>query len=130
MIVLAKLLSGLLVLISLAFVVSVTAIIFSDQLRTEATSFPHAIIALGCNLNHYALHLLVLAFLLLFLEIGLKRKVIQLAGHPDGFFDRWRKILVLEYKTSPLVYLVSTLSRGVLVLFFISQLSYLLNHCR
>ena len=117
-------------LASLIFIAAVTAIIFSDQLRTDAASLPHVVISVGCNLNSYALYLLTITFLLLFLEIGLKRRVVQSAGQSARFMERWKKILLLEFEASPYIYLVSTLSRGVLVLFFISQLSYLLNHCR
>lgn len=54
----------------------VTAAIFSDQPSSDAKGLTQIIIARGCNLNTYTLHFLVLILLLVFVELGLRRKVV------------------------------------------------------
>ena len=128
-----KVISNIIALVAalsaVAFFASLATIIFNNEIRADPASFPYVFISIGCFLNTYALLILAAVFILLLVNAILRTKATPLTSSSETFKSRWKKALFSDDNQTTVGYFISTLISTGLVLFFISQLSYGLNHC-
>lgn len=127
---LSKVVSIIIAFVSVAFLASMASIVFSEQIRADKNSFPYSFVSAGCFLDTYAVYILCSVFVFIGIEMALKVGEVSRKDDAANSLSKWKRILTSHGDETPLMSMASTLMRLMLVLFFISQLSFHVNHCR
>ncbi|MCU7960627.1 MAG: hypothetical protein KZQ58_11670 [gamma proteobacterium symbiont of Bathyaustriella thionipta] len=125
----SKITAYLATMIAVLYIFSIAAFLFSDEIRNDTDNRVHAVISAGCFLDHYAVYFLLGVFAFAGWELWLRKKIMQPLLTGVTGLSRWKRIVSDENSKLPAVQLLASLSRLMLILFFVSQLSYQINHC-
>lgn len=86
-------------------------------------------ISLGCYLRTFAIPLLLTVFVLQAIELGIRLQGLSVHKPALKGMQKWRRVFAEDLNSSMMGQVLASTSGLLLVVFFISQLSYLLNHC-
>jgi len=116
--------------VAVGFLTASASIILFEGIRNEQTTFPHLLIAAGCELNNYAIPILVSTFVFFAVAVLLRTMKTPVTSVTGVEAPRWKRVFRDNATLTPAELLVSSSGRMALVLFFVGQLSYLFSYCR
>lgn len=116
--------------VAIAVILAHVGLLFSIAREQEPHWFVDLVVTTGCSFDVFAIPLLVLVFILFGFELFLLFRDAS-EKHPHlSFSKRFKHALLEKPNARESVKAISATGSMLLVIFFVSQLSYLINYCQ
>ncbi len=122
--------SALGIVVAIVVILAHAGLFFSIATEQAPHWFVNLVVTTGCRFDVFAIPLLALVFVFFGLELSLLFRDTA-KKHPDlSFGKRFRRTLLEKSDASEFIKGIAATGSFLLVVFFVSQLSYLVNHCQ